>query len=337
MNRSMLPLVAVLLLASLHPQAAQANSRGKTGSSVSGCGGCHGNNASASTSVAFSVPSLSVVAGDTLPVDFEVAHAALGGAGLNVSASCGQLVAGARTQLSANEITHTGTEAMAGGAFTFSFSWTAPASPGTCTLYGAGNAVDGNRGDSGDAWNTTSIQITVTAADCPDSDGDGIPACDGDCDDEDGAISPMSQEVCNDIDDDCDGAIDDADSSVVGQPAWYRDQDGDALGDELAVLVACDMPSGYTALPGDCDDTDPSVQSCDTAPPDSDPPDSDPPDSDPPDSDPPDSTGGQEDTDPEDSGKEGGCAGCSSNGGLAGLATGVAGLGLGLAALLRRR
>jgi hypothetical protein len=41
----------------------------------------------------------------------------------------------------------------------------------------------------------------------PDSDGDGIEWC-RDCDDDDPSVHPGAEEVCNDIDDNCDGLID---------------------------------------------------------------------------------------------------------------------------------
>lgn len=46
-----------------------------------------------------------------------------------------------------------------------------------------------------------------------DLDGDGAPGCPNglvpDCDDEDPAIHPFAPDVCDDVDDDCDGAVDD--------------------------------------------------------------------------------------------------------------------------------
>ena len=105
----------------------------------------------------------------------------------------------------------------------------------------------------------------------PDLDGDGdgdtdagIASCsrpggylaDGtDCDDMDAAIHPLATEVCDGIDDDCDGLVDDDDPDVVGE-TWYLDADGDGWGDSAATLNACEQPSGYVADDGDCDDRD---------------------------------------------------------------------------------
>lgn len=42
-------------------------------------------------------------------------------------------------------------------------------------------------------------------------------------------------------------------------PHWYLDQDEDGFGNESDSLQACDVPIGYAALGGDCDDTDPDI------------------------------------------------------------------------------
>ncbi|MBM4365015.1 MAG: FG-GAP repeat protein [Deltaproteobacteria bacterium] len=105
-----------------------------------------------------------------------------------------------------------------------------------------------------------------------DADGDGygdsssivtecsIPAghvaTGGDCDDSDDAVNPAATESCNEVDDDCDGATDDDDTSVTGQRTWYRDADDDGYGETSTTLDACDEPSGYTNRYGDCDDAD---------------------------------------------------------------------------------
>ncbi len=65
-----------------------------------------------------------------------------------------------------------------------------------------------------------------------DDDGDGWTENQGDCDDTDSSVHPTAPEVLNDVDDDCDGTVDEG---TVGY-----DDDGDT----------------WTELDGDCDDAD---------------------------------------------------------------------------------
>ncbi len=86
-----------------------------------------------------------------------------------------------------------------------------------------------------------------------DGDGDGFAACE-ECDDGDAGINPSAEEICDDIDNDCDGLIDDADSGVGGRSTWHLDYDGDTYGSATSTTLACDMPSGYVDNDQDCDD-----------------------------------------------------------------------------------
>ncbi len=65
--------------------------------------------------------------------------------------------------------------------------------------------------------------------------------------------SAASPEVCNGIDDDGDGEVDE--DPVDGLP-FYADADGDGHGDESTLVSACTAGEGTSVLPGDCDDAD---------------------------------------------------------------------------------
>jgi hypothetical protein len=84
-----------------------------------------------------------------------------------------------------------------------------------------------------------------------DNDGDGFPACE-DCDDGDGAVNPDGVELCDGLDNNCDGLTDGADA--LDAATYYQDRDGDSYGDVDFAELACAAPEGYAAQAGDCDD-----------------------------------------------------------------------------------
>jgi hypothetical protein len=82
---------------------------------------------------------------------------------------------------------------------------------------------------------------------------DGYAAVSGDCNDSDAAIYPGADEVCNQIDDDCDGR---ADEDATDATTYYADLDGDGYGSDSGTVEACDKPEGYLVTGGDCNDTE---------------------------------------------------------------------------------
>jgi hypothetical protein len=68
------------------------------------------------------------------------------------------------------------------------------------------------------------------------------------------AVFPGALEVCNGVDDDCDLLTDDADT-VVGAPTWFADLDGDGFAGSGVSAQTCTAPTGWRAVPDDCDDT----------------------------------------------------------------------------------
>ena len=75
----------------------------------------------------------------------------------------------------------------------------------------------------------------------------------GDCNDGADAINPGAYEICNDIDENCDGEVD---NDAVDAPYWFADADADGYGDYSDAMRLCTVPDGYVDNAEDCDDDD---------------------------------------------------------------------------------
>ncbi|MCB9758486.1 MAG: hypothetical protein H6739_01470 [Alphaproteobacteria bacterium] len=98
---------------------------------------------------------------------------------------------------------------------------------------------------------------TAMAQQSRDRDGDGYSTRDGDCDDTDATVNPGATEYCDNVDNDCDGVIDESDA--VDAVTWYADLDGDGYGDANNSVTTCAQPTGYVLDSTDCDDTNASI------------------------------------------------------------------------------
>ena len=136
-------------------------------------------------------------------------------------------------------------------------------------------ATDSTDNDSARFWcaGTTSYgdgdlgtpgTVNVACSDL-DYDGDGMTLEDGDCDDENAfATTSDGIEVCDGVDNDCDGLVDDDDDSIeyTVNDTWYLDIDGDGFGDDwVNGLISCVEPTSgnevaFVHNADDCDDLD---------------------------------------------------------------------------------
>jgi hypothetical protein len=99
---------------------------------------------------------------------------------------------------------------------------------------------------------TTSVQREVVLHEVVDSDADHVEDL-ADCAPTDPTVHGGARDICDGIDNDCDGELDE------DPPTWYTDGDGDGYGDASSAVAACTAPSGTTAIGGDCDDGDATV------------------------------------------------------------------------------
>lgn len=86
---------------------------------------------------------------------------------------------------------------------------------------------------------------TTLACDTPE----GYVEDNTDCDDSSAEIKPGQTEVCDEVDNDCDGLTDED-----VQTAYYMDSDEDTYGDTSTIVYACSLPENFSINDNDCDD-----------------------------------------------------------------------------------
>ena len=95
---------------------------------------------------------------------------------------------------------------------------------------------------------------------CEDKDNDNfcansIQESDQDCNDDVSAIHPNATEVCDNVDQNCNGLVDESTGSV-----WYLDADSDGFGDsDQSIVDGCDGANFLVSVGNDCDDEDANV------------------------------------------------------------------------------
>src|SRR6185436_10524208 len=119
--------------------------------------------------------------------------------------------------------------------------------------------------------NESNNQVSVLR--CGDADGDGFLACIDDCNDGDAGIHPGAIEVCNSVDDNCNGSVDEVDADGDGFSKCVNDCNDGNAGIHPGATELCNFiddncnnfvdegfdadQDGWTTCEGDLFDNDP--------------------------------------------------------------------------------
>ncbi len=171
---------------------------------------------------------------------------------------------------SPSQVVHSQPKVLVDKKAEFQVEWTAPATPGVAqfTIWSVTGNMNGTPAD--DNYATVAPQIAFGCDGIyyyPDRDMDGFgdlkrgklsctPLADmltqgGDCDDTKMEFSPAATEICNVLDDNCNGDRDEG----LGCGLVYPDADGDSFGSPNGASVYGVPGMGFAAKNTDCNDT----------------------------------------------------------------------------------
>ncbi len=261
---------ALIFTLSLLPALAFARNGGIATQS---CSGCHGTGAQVTT---VTLEPATFNPGDTITVRVTITGSGSKGGFALMANGTGTLAAtGSGTKLANGAVVHSTPKNASGGSVVFEASWTAPSSPGGVLFDVATVLANGDGKSSGDQSSEARLSRAFGCEGTTyyrDADNDGvgsassgtIESCspppgfselDGDCDDYDNRRTPGKEEICNNLDDNCNGQVDEGLDDVQTWP----DADGDGYGSSIGFPSAGCTSSGRAQNNTDCNDQDATV------------------------------------------------------------------------------
>ena len=151
-------IIILMVMVMAVPEGAFANSAGKTGSSSTGCAGCHGGTNTVTPTLTTGIPSDGYTPGTVYSLSIGGSGGVSGTkGGFNLDSSSGTFSnPGTNAWIVNGEVTHSNSNSR-----TWTVDWTAPSSgTGGVTFLLAINFVNGNSAPSGDSWGTNSWTVS---------------------------------------------------------------------------------------------------------------------------------------------------------------------------------
>jgi hypothetical protein len=244
------------------------------GIAASGCTGCHRGGQAGTLSLTANPPTFNP--GDRVELTLNLMGAYTTGGVYLTTGDVGDLQAIANQGLTkvSGGMVHNQPKPASGGAIQFRFAWVAPTTPGAVRLSVYAIGANGNRNSSGDTplegtydfvYGCTGKtfyldgdadgvgRVDFSMLGCADAPPMGFVPAMGDCDDYRKTTFPGAAELCNMVDDNCDGQIDE---NAVPVELW-PDADGDGYYDARSEKtgmpkIGCAGLKGWAAEPGDC-------------------------------------------------------------------------------------
>lgn len=278
--RALSPLTALLAVTATLLAAAPAAARSR-GIAAAGCEGCHGGQTGGQLSLTAN-PAV-INPGQRVELTLSIIGGfAAGGAYIHTN-DVGTIEAIPNQGMSGTSggLVHNQPKLASGGTVDFRFAWTAPSTPGNVRFEVYALGANNNKNSSGDSGIDGKFDFVYGCSPKEyflDGDGDGVGrddfkmiGCDnapppsyveksGDCDDYRKTTYPGAPELCNMIDDDCDGEVDE---DAIPVELW-PDADGDGYYDARTEkvgtpMIGCAGLKGWAAEPGDCRPMDPTI------------------------------------------------------------------------------